>query len=550
MKRLIGLLLVLVMMASMLMACSPTALKPNGGSNVQEVTDKNAVPDLTGVTIRIMTNSSITSGVDYSTILPRWEQVAERTGCTIIWEVIDSDYYTVLNTRLVGDPSICPDIVMAGPVTSADSYIEDELFYNIKEAFPACPNIKSFYEETNPQMADLLTYTDGGIYQLAASTYLSYEDYLQTQNNNYTENHLWYRSDLAAKLGFTEPPETLDDWYNMLVAAKKAYPSMYIFDTKSVHSDWSSLSVFAGSFGLQMNHNNADNYFALKDGEVIFEPATDAAKAWMKEMNKWYKAGLLHDGSSTSQLYTNGAAGLTFSSFWRGMRNHVADLLASNPEVTYQAVAIPSVEGYERNFAARDPYGDTYAIVDNGDPEKCLKVAQFLDYAVYSIYGIACERLGPEGTAWEFNENGKVVLTENAKNYTSVELNSLGSYMWAKFPSVYSYEINSVYNTLYDTGATDANVDPRMLAYEQTAIEATKQNLSFSTEHFVAPYMSPEDQEEVRYILADLNTFTKEMITGYILGNKNIDKFQTEFVDVLYSTFRLQDLLDIYNKYV
>lgn len=552
MKRLITLLLAMVMVMGMLTACTPEPLGDGGntGGDVEEVVDMNAVPDLTGVTIRIMTNSSITSGVDYSTILPRWEQVAERTGCEIIWEVVDSDYYTVLNTRLAGSADMCPDIVMAGAVTGASAYIEDGVFYNLKDAFSVCPNIKNFYEVTNPEMAELLTYTDGGIYQLAASTYVSQEDYELYQADNYTENHLWYRSDLAAELGFTTPPETLDDWYNMLVAAKKAYPGMYIFDTKAVHGSWSSLSIFAGSFGLQMNHNNADNYFALKDGEVIFEPATDAAKAWMTEMNKWYKAGLLHDGNDTSDLYTNGAAGLTFASFWRGMRNHVTELLAANPDITYEAVPIPSVEGYERNFAARDPYGDTYAIVDNGDAEKCRKVAQFLDYAVYSIYGIACERLGPEGTAWEFDENGKVVLTEEAKNYTSIELNALGSYMWAKFPSVYSYEINSVYNSLFDTGATDADVDPRLLAYEKTAVDATTQNLSFSTQIFVPPYMSEEDQEEVDYILADLNTFTKEMITGYILGNKDISKFETEFVDVLYSTFRLQEVLDIYNKYV
>lgn len=571
MKKIISLLLVLAMFATLFAACGTTkpaetkgpapaetkAAVPETEAAVPETeaqpekVDLNAAPDLSGVTIRIMTNSSITSGVDYSTILPRWKQVEERTGCKIIWEVIDTDYDTVLNTRLAGDPSEAPDIVIAGSVTGAASYIDDGLFYNITKCYDECPNIKNFYTVTNPEMAKLMTYTDGGIYQFATATYISYDDYIESQSKDYIENHLWYRKDLAEAMGFTEPPKTIDDWYNLLVAAKEHYPDMNIFDTKKVHSSWSSLSVFAGSYGLQMNHNNAGNYFALTDDGVIFEPATDAAKAWLTEMSKWYAAGLLNDGYQTSELYTNGSAGITFASFWRGMRNHVTELLAENPEIEYQACPIPTVEGYERCFIAREPYGGTLAIVDNGDEEQCLNVAKFLDYSVYSTYGIACERLGPEGVVWEFDENGKVALTDDAKNYTSVEINGLGSYMWSKFPSVFSSEINNVYSQLFDSGAEDStDIDPRLLEYEEQAYAATAENLSYSTQVFVVPYMNEDDQAEAQAILADLNTFTQEMMTAYIMGNKDINNFQTEFVDVLYDTFRLQDLLDIYNKYV
>lgn len=539
MKKLTCLFLALIVMISML-PCLAAAEEP----------DLYAVPDLTGVTIRIMTNSSITSGVDYATILPRWRQVEERTGCKIIWEVIDSDYSTVLNTRLSGaanDES--PDIVIAGKVTGASSYIEDGLFYELTQCFDICPNMKKFYTETNTEMASLMTYIDGGIYQMASSTFVTYEDFLKYSGES-IENCLWYRSDLAEQLGFTEPPVTVDDWYNMLCAAKEAYPDMYIFDTKKVHGSWSSLSILAGCYGLQMNHNNAANYFAVNDeGQIIYEPTLEACKAWLAESNRWYTAGLIHEGNSTSQLYTNGAAGLTFASFWRGMRNHVTELLAANPDITYIACPTPIAEGYNRHFAARDPYGDTYAIVDNGDEEHCRKVAQFLDYAVYSPYGIACERFGAEGFVWSFDENHNIVLADDAATHTSIEMNASGSYMWSKFPSVYSYDLNMLHASIIG-GEDDSAIDPRLLEYEKTALAATVENMSLATPIFVVPYMSEEDQAEVAFLLTDLQTFTNEMFTAYILGNKSLDNYQTEFVDKLYDTFQLQKLLDIYQKYV
>ena len=539
MKKLTCMLLAVIMLLGMLSACA-----------VAEEPDLYAVPDLTGVTIRIMTNSSITSGVDYATILPRWRQVEERTGCTIIWEVIDSDYSTVLNARLSGTATeASPDIVMAGTVTGAASYIEDGLFYELTQCFDICPNMKKFYTETNPEMASIMTYTDGGIYQMASSTFVTYEDFLKYSSES-IENCMWYRSDLAAELGFTEPPVTVDDWYNMLVAAKAAYPDMYIFDTKAVHSSWSSLSILAGSYGLQMNHNNASNYFAVNDeGKVYYEPATEACKAWLAEAQRWYTAGLIHEGNSTSQLYTNGAAGLTFASFWRGMRNHVTELLAENPNSTYVACPTPIAEGYERHFAARDPYGSTYAIVDNGDEAHCRAVAQFLDYSVFSPYGIACERFGAEGFVWTFDENHNVTLLPDAATHTSIEMNASGSYMWSKFPSIFSYELNKLHSSIW-ADSDEVQIDQRLLDYEETALAATVENMSLATPCFVPPYMSEEDQEDASFILADLRTFTSEMLTAYILGNKDLANFQTEFVDELYNTFHLQELLDIYQKYV
>ncbi|MBO4378239.1 MAG: hypothetical protein J5889_04705, partial [Clostridia bacterium] len=114
---------------------------------------------------------------------------------------------------------------------------------------------------------------------------------------------------------------------------------------------------------------------------------------------------------------------------------------------------------------------------------------------------------------------------------------------------IFSYELNKLHSSIW-ADSDEVQIDPRLLDYEKTALAATVENMSLATPVFVPPYMSEEDQEDASFILADLRTFTSEMLTAYILGNKDLANFQTEFVDELYNTFHLQELLDIYQKYV
>ncbi len=551
MKRIICLLLIAAMAVAIFAGCSGDTAGGSGGTGISKV-GINDVPDLSGVTIRILTNSAFTSGVDYASILARWEQVEERTGVKLIWECIDTDYNTVLNTRLAGDTSTAPDIVMLSGVTEAASYIEDDLLFDLTEAYDYCPNIKAFYTENNTEMADILTYVDGGIYQMACSSYATFEDYLKYTATT-IDNHLWYRADIAEALGFTEPPKTLQDWYDMLKAVKKAYPSMYTFDVTSTIGSWSSVNIFASAFGLKMNFENSKNYFYVDDsGKVKFEPESDACKAWLTEMQKWYKEGLFHKSADSSKLYSNAAAGLTFASFFRGLSTHVAALVENNPDIHFEAVSMPSNAGYKTAYGSRNPYGsNTYAIVDNNDKDRCIAVAQFLDYAVYSAYGIASERFGPEGYAWSFDEDYNIVLDKDCPVWSDTNsLHLQGAYMWSKFPSVYSADVNAQYFDMIEKYAETVKRDERLEYIDQAATAATAINMSYAFETFVVPYMEEGDQETVDEILGDLETFTKEMMTAYLLGNKDLSKWDEEFVKPLYDVFRLQELLDIYQEYV
>lgn len=161
MKKILCLLLALVMVVGLLTACNnetPDDTKDTKssedvttGTTETPTTDDGKVdyvnaPDLTGKTIKIMTTDTWVAGLTISDVLPRFKQIEELTGCTIIWETVASDYSTVLSTRLTGDPSECPDIVLLGgtSMNQISSFAEDGLLYDITKAYDVTPNIQKF----------------------------------------------------------------------------------------------------------------------------------------------------------------------------------------------------------------------------------------------------------------------------------------------------------------------------------------------------------------------------------------------------------------------
>lgn len=223
MKKMLCLLLTLVLALSLFAVCASgtaesTESKTPADAPVSEDSKTADVPDLSGKTITLLTTDTWVSGISLSDILPKFKQIEERTGCTIVWDTAPggSDYDTLVQTRLTGDPSECPDIIMIGTSTSTLSkYIEDDLLYNIFNAFDVCPNIADFYNVYQPGLKGSFTFSDGGLYNLLANTYRNPED----QGKKVAvggDNAIWYRADIAAELGFDTYPTTIDELHELL----------------------------------------------------------------------------------------------------------------------------------------------------------------------------------------------------------------------------------------------------------------------------------------------------------------------------------------------
>lgn len=515
--------------------------------------DLLAPPDLSGRTIRILGVNRGIYGVSYTDILPRWKQVEERTGCKIIWEEIPGDFDAVTQTRLLGEAEgeDAPDLVFfTNGYGNKEKYYDEGIFYDLNNAFDSCPNMKAFYLEDNKEFGDLVRYSDGGIYALPCVTWDSYEDYQSTPIMA-CDHALWYREDIAEELGFTEPPKTISDWYEMLTAVHEAYPDMIPFETVgAIGFSWASSECLNSAYGMHQNYESYLNYFYPdENGKIQFDYATDNALAYLTEMRKWYKEGLAYANMSWETMWADIGNGVTFASTVYEAWDRGPALL-ENPDARIRYVEQPSCEGYELTYSNRRQYADwPFFIVNNGDEEQCLAVAQFLDYAVFSDYGIACEQAGAQGEGWDFDENGNVVFNEEyikAVVQDPTVMYATGANAWHVFPSVHSAEITTAYNEAVKKVTADSDLDPRIIETKKSNEAACLKNLEYSFPMFYVLYLDEDDQEVVDKYIPAITTFLSETITKYLNGDMDLANFQTEFVDVLYDQFHLQELIDIH----
>lgn len=556
MKRFVCLLLVLIIALGTLSACDALHSGPGDKETIKPLSDKNAIPDLTGRTITILTTDTWVSGLSISDVLPKFQQIEERTGCTIVWETAPSggDFNTVLQTRLTGDPSECPDIILLPTnTTTLAKYIEEGLLYDLTGAYDYCPNIKAFYEESRTDLKASFTYHDGGIYNLLSNVDIHPDD----QGKNIAEtgdNAIWYRADIAEGLGWTNYPKTMDELYQLLTQVHAAYPDMvpmHMYDW----SGWESAKIFNSAYGLHFNNEECGTFFYPdKNGKVQFEPSLSATKEWLAEMNKWYKEGLIVVGNSEEQKIGAAAKGVTFSGFYSGVTEMCETALkAIEPEAYFMYMPFPTDGENDPTLMPRCDYYNSFAIVDNGDESQCIAAAQFLDYAFLSYYGMCSEVLGVEGEGWSLDENGQFApnLDYIEKLLTGEEIREFsGANIHFNGPTTFSYEINAAYrNARLQVREERGYEDPMSAEQKANWQEINEINVSYYQPAYPMFYMEEDDQEEYTRLYADIETYTQEMMERYILGTADLSKFESEFVATLYNRLQLQKVLDIQQKY-
>jgi putative aldouronate transport system substrate-binding protein len=129
---------------------------------------------------------------------------------------------------------------------------------------------------------------DGNIY--------GYPGGVQPYLNRLNQLGTTYRADWAKKLGLGEPM-TVADWYTMLTAFKTGDPNG---NGKKDEIPYSArygncLNVFAGAYGLSAFN---EWWSVAADGKTVLydwssAASKDNAKAFLTEMNKWYREGLI-----------------------------------------------------------------------------------------------------------------------------------------------------------------------------------------------------------------------------------------------------------------
>jgi len=151
------------------------------------------------------------------------------------------------------------------------------------------PNFNERVLAESPATKAYITLPDGNIYSLPKYTAL---------DGNFLECPLWINKRWLDQLGLPVPT-TIEELEAALIAFRdndmngNGNPEdeiPYIFLNGHTYSH---MEAILGLWGLATKDGVYDNYVYIQDGQVQFAPTSDAYKAALTTLNRWYESGLI-----------------------------------------------------------------------------------------------------------------------------------------------------------------------------------------------------------------------------------------------------------------
>ncbi len=175
-----------------------------------------------------------------------------------------------------------PDLIFLTSNAVVRQYAPQGAFVNVLDYIDQMPHFKAWFEK-NQQYALNYMSADGGLYLLPQ------------QGVEETERRGWlYRKDIFEDLDI-EMPADKDEFYNVLVELKKAYPDSYPLAFRSFSGTMAQMIMLSPSWGAYYIDEGDCRFFGYDydTGEWTFGPTTPEFKEMLEFYNKLYEEELL-----------------------------------------------------------------------------------------------------------------------------------------------------------------------------------------------------------------------------------------------------------------
>jgi putative aldouronate transport system substrate-binding protein len=453
----------------------------------------------------------------------------EKTGVTLDFNTPPSGMETEqFNIMLASDD--LTDVIsynLASVSGGLQKLYDDKVIIKLTDKTDSLPNMMKFFND-NPhiyrQVKDdngdlfVIPFLKGGGFLLATTGTMIREDIL---------------NDL--KLA---PPETLDEWENVMTAMKKAYPrsSPYVGDFVMLRGS------FMPAYGISGNM-----WFEDTSHKAHYTPLEPAYKDFLMRMNKWYSNGLIDsnfatiDGKTVDNAMSSGAGFATLRAGSSGLGAYI-NANKDNPKFSIIGVRQPSLtKGEVVKYITEFEYGGNPQI---GITTKCKNVEAALrmyDFA-WSPENYLRFNWGIEGESFTY-VNGKPQYTDlilNNPNGLSVDT-ILARYAMVAIKAPAAMVQDPDYIVQY------YNQPQQKQAMEQWIIK----DMEYRAFPFVS-FTSRETSDFTR-IMADLDTYVMQMTYKFILGTESFNNWDSFIATVnrmgADQAIRIQQAaLDRYNK--
>lgn len=455
-------------------------------------------------------------------------QVAlEKFNITLDMQAIpDASYPEKRNVTLASGE--LPSIIMGVDRSVANEYGAKGMFVNLMDYVDQMPNMKKAVEESALIQASMPSPTE--LYGIPAQ--------IVTPGNVVSAGAyiMMARADIMEELGI-EDPKTFDDFYNMLVKMKEAYPDSYPFINRQ-KADF-LFGVFAA--GLDLNAYPAgycQTSWALFDEETgTFSNVMEEEnfKFYIEFMKKLYDEKLLdptYAADDTSIWESKLVSGQGFVSVDWFSRPEMMTNMAVGDNASFRMKAIlPPTLGEEQALYSNLGIGG-YKVI-SAKTENLDRLLELVDYWVFSEEGSMLTTYGIEDDTYTVDESG--IVSRVFKDGVASKLDFDARYgvmyttFWSFTPDYFGY-------SLYDETASDLlndtwnTVEPALVDGPPTIM------------------LSAEDQEAYNEFLVDLRDGMYTIVNQFIMGQRDMSEWDeaiaeaedlglAEYIDMLNATY-------------
>lgn len=472
-----------------------------------------------GATLSFTLQENYYSGTSYADNLPVYQELENRTGVSIDWDVIEiSSFDEAMEIRLASGSKLA-DIIQLPRFNQADimRYAEAGLIIPLDDLIAEhAPNIYNLIYNEVPELGREMTGYDGHIYALPQNFY----------GMNFVAPYSFtIRADWLDKLGL-EVPTTVDEWYTVLKAFKEQDPNgnglgdEVPMSTQGKVDSWeNAYAYFASGFGLTAPVSV--QYYPDENGTVIDQFRLPEFKEYLTFVNKLYTEGLIDpsfwvENAKLNAMASENILGST-AMYADSSTTFQKSAQAGGAEEAYYKMIPPPFgpDGQAARQVGRTLTGFRYAITkDCENPELAIK---WIDYMYADPEGRDLMHYGIEGVHWNWDETGdKRVWTDEVAN---------------------NPDNLAIYNVLrrdgaYATQFTNRTKEFFEMMVEDYVIDDVQAILPGIVSAYPAVIATPEETRRLNSLTADLNTYQNEMIQKFIMGQTPLDRFD-EFVATL-----------------
>ena len=530
MKKLLALLLAAIMVLGMC-ACAETETDDhdyNTPVTVPPIVDQTPVrkntdfyPLDTDITLRVLFTEDGLGDTDASEL---WEKV---TGVEL--ENLKWNNQQMLNSLAAGD---IPDAIVM-PWNFDKNMVYEfgaaEKFLDFSKYLDKMPNLCALIREY-PEIMEVCGYPGGAMYSLPKVGW----------SNTYQSNLLYIREDLLADMGWSEAPQTADQFLKFIKEAQAKYgasdPEFVAFmPSSNTYMSWNGMNTISSTFFSSFGELVETGLTVNADGEVVLGAATEQYRYYLEFMNEVWNSGAFEteiytmEATAAKSTIVNGHCVVSIgtsapSTFFPSGEAEISVMkpLTSKYQATKQWMKTPLINyrGCVASAAAAENeeklnvllawLDSFYAPMDNP-----LYQDENTIVCSYSI------TKGVIGEHWTI-DNEKMEWASTGKSFTNY------------YDALYSG--NFIHVPLNSLKVKGSGTNDNLLPYAKPVSDLLNKVV-----------LNQADQDDYNDLWADLETYISEMHAKFITGQEDLETGWDAYLNTL-NRMGLPEILEIYQN--